>query len=260
MGISMVPGLFLARNAHQIKNAHRAIILGRQKLHMSERLMRRFLKEMARRGQPLDASEITQADGFTEALFARLGYPKMEAMDFTASEGAEHIHDLNTPLPEHLHGQFDLEIDGGTSEHIFHIATALDTCHQLLKPGGVVMSIVSCDGWFGHGFFQTGPDVPWRYWHHARGYQMLEVSIANRKIPDQIIAISDPTGMPRGGERALSGPHLLMYAARRPQVDPPYKLPIRGLLRWQEGKNRRRSPRPTPRARRSPRPSARPPR
>jgi hypothetical protein len=226
MGISMIPGLFLARNVHHVKDAKRAIILGRQKLHLSERRMQRFLKVMGKRGIPLTEEEITQEDGFTEKLFTRLGYPKIEAMDFTDMEGAEHIHDLNLPLPKALHGKFDLVIDGGTTEHIFHIGTALDTCHQLLKPGGVVMSFVSCDGWFGHGFFQTGPDVPWRYWHHARGYEMLEVSIANRKIPDQVTPITDPTGKPRGGELALSGPHLMLYAARRPKVDPPYKLPI----------------------------------
>lgn len=222
----MIPGLFLARNAHFVKDAQRAIILGRQKLHLSERRMQRFLKVMARRGNPLSEAEITQGDGFAETLFTRLGYPRMEAMDFTDLEGAEHIHDLNLPPPPALQGQFDLVIDGGTTEHIFHIGTALDTCHALLKPGGVVMSFVSCDGWFGHGFFQTGPDVPWRYWHHARGYEMLEVSIVNRKIPDQVLAIPDPTGKPRGGELALSGPHLMLYAARRPLVDPPYRLPI----------------------------------
>ncbi len=226
MGISMIPGLFLARNAHLVAGATRGLILGRQKLHLSERRMQRFLKAMGKLGQPLTEPEITQDDGFTETLFSRLGYPKMEAMDFNDLEGAEHIHDLNLPLPPALHGQFDLVIDGGTSEHIFHIGTALDTCHQLLKPGGVVMSFVSCDGWFGHGFFQTGPDVPWRYWHHARGYQMLEVSIVNRKVPDKIISITDPTGKPRGGELALSGPHLMLYAARRPLVDPPYQIPI----------------------------------
>lgn len=173
-------------------------------------------------------AEITQEDGFTETLFARLGSPEIEAMDFTAAEGAQHIHDLNAPCPEDLKGQFDLVINGGTSEHIFHIGQALDTCHALLKPGGVVMSFTACDGWFGHGFFQTGPDVPWRSWQYARGYEMLEVSVVSRQEPDALIPIPDPTGRPRGGERTLSGPHRLVYAARRPLTDPPYRAPIRG--------------------------------
>jgi SAM-dependent methyltransferase len=174
------------------------------------------------------AADLTQPDGFTETLLTRLGYPAIEAMDFTDKEGAAHIHDLNKPCPDHLKGQFDIVIDGGTTEHIFYIGTALDTCHDLLAPGGLLLSYVSADGWFGHGFFQTGPDVPWRYWHHARGYQMLEVSIVARKLPGQITAIPDPTGQPRGGERALSGPHMILTAARKPLVDPPYAPPIQG--------------------------------
>ena len=61
---------------------------------------------------------------------AVLAYPKMEAMDFTAQEAAAPVHDLNLPLRPELHGRFDVVIDGGTTEHIFHIGTALDTCHQ----------------------------------------------------------------------------------------------------------------------------------
>lgn len=228
MGISMIPGLFMARHRAAVKDKTLGIILGRQKFHMPERRMARFLSHLNAQGLDLTEADITQPDGFTETFFARLGYPVIEAMDFTAQEGAQHLHDLNLPLRPDLHGKFDVVIDGGTTEHIFHIGTALDTCHQLLKPGGIMMSFVAGDGWFGHGFFQTGPDVPWRYWHHARGYEMLEVSLAPRKSPSKLIAVPDPTGKPRGGEMALEGPHMLLYAARKPMIDPPYAMPIQG--------------------------------
>lgn len=226
MGISLIPGLFLARHAAAVAGARRGLILGRQKLHMPPRRMLRFVKALGAMGIEAGADDLTQPDGFTETLLARLGYPEMEALDFTDAEGAVHVHDLNLPCPEPLRGQFDLVIDGGTTEHVFHIGTALDTCHALLAPGGVMMSFVAGDGWFGHGFFQSGPDVPWRYWHHARGYEMLEVSIVPRRFPGQVTAVPDPTGQPRGGERSLSGPHLLLYACRRPLTDPPYAPPI----------------------------------
>lgn len=228
MGISLTPALFLARNAAHVAPEGRGLVLGRQKLHMRDRRVVRFLKMMAAMGKPLTEEQIRQEDGFTEALFTALGYPEMEALDFTDAEGAQHVHDLNHPCPDHLRGQFDVVLDGGTTEHIFHIGAALDTCHELLKPGGVVMSYVAADGWFGHGFFQTGPDVPWRYWHHARGYEMLEVSIAPRAFPGQLIEIPDPTGQPRGGERFLEGPHMIVYAARKPLEAPPYAPPIQG--------------------------------
>ena len=228
MGISIIPGLFLARHCAAVKDKSLGLILGRQKFHMPERRMARFLGHLKALGLDLSEAEITQPDGFTETFFARLGYPVIEAMDFTAQEGAQHLHDLNLPLRPDLHGKFDVVIDGGTTEHIFHIGTALDTCHHLLKPGGIMMSFVAADGWFGHGFFQTGPDVPWRYWHHARGYEMLEVSLAPRKSPSKLIKVPDPTGKPRGGVLALEGPHMLLYAARKPLVDPPYAMPIQG--------------------------------
>lgn len=228
MGVSLIPAAFLLRNAQHVTGAKRGIILGRQKLHMPERRVGRFLQLAAASGVPLERDDVVQPDGFTETLFNALGYPKIEAMDFTDKEGAEHIHDLNTPVPEALHEQFDLVIDGGTTEHIFYIAQALDNCHAMLKPGGVMMSFVSCDGWFGHGFFQTGPDVPWRYWHYARGYEMLECSIAPRQEPRKLIPIPDPTGLPRGGERALSGPHMLLYTCRKPTKAPDYAPPIQG--------------------------------
>jgi hypothetical protein len=57
---------------------------------------------------------------------------------------------------------------------------------------------------------------------------MLEVSLAPRKFPTKRITVPDPTGKPRGGEMALEGPHMLLYAARKPLVDPPYAMPIQG--------------------------------
>ena len=226
MGISMVPGLFLARNAKHVAEAKSGLILGRQKLHLPPMRRPRFLNQLSKLGFDLSEQDILQEDGFTEAYLSSIGYPKLAAMDFTDAEGAEHVHDLNYPCPEHLRGKFDLVIDGGTTEHIFHIGTALDTCHHLLAPGGIFMSYVSCDGWFGHGFFQTGPDVPWRYWHHARGYEILEASIVARKNATQVIPIEDPTGKHRGGERELSGPHMIVYACRKPLQDPPYHMPV----------------------------------
>ncbi|MDP2738956.1 MAG: hypothetical protein Q8O82_09750 [Pseudorhodobacter sp.] len=228
MGISLIPAMFLARHAKDVGDAKRGIILGRQKLHLHGRKLDRFAAGAVNQGFELTAADLVQDDGFTETLFARLGYPPIEALDFTDKEGAQHIHDLNKPVPASLKARFDIVIDGGTSEHIFYIGQALDNCHAMLRPGGLMLSFVSCDGWFGHGFFQTGPDVPWRYWHHARGYEMLEVSVVSRKVALRLTAIPDPTGQPRGGERALVGPHMLLMAARKPLTAPKYAPPIQG--------------------------------
>lgn len=228
MGISFIPASFLARNSHHISDAKIGVILGRQTLNMRGPRLARFCRKAAEYGFKLKPDDCIQPDGFTEKFFKSIGLPEIEALDFTDKEGAQHVHDLNKPVPKSLHQKFDIVIDGGTTEHIFHISHALDSCHAMLKPGGVFLSFIAADGWFGHGFFQTGPDVPWRYWHHARGYEMLEVSLAPRERPAEIIPIEDPTGKKRGGERFLSGPHMLLTAARKPLVAPPYRMPIQG--------------------------------
>ena len=228
MGISLVPGAFLARNARHVGDAANGVILGRQKLHLPKARTDRLVNVARGYGIDLSPDQVRQDDGFTERLLGALGYPPIEALDFTDAEGAQHVHDLNQPLPDHLHERFDIVIDGGTTEHIFYIGQALDNCHAMLKPGGLMLAYISCDGWFGHGFFQTGPDVPWRYWHHARGYEMLEVSVVGRKTPRKIVPIPDPTGLKRGGEMFFEGPQMLLYAARKPMAAPDYAPPIQG--------------------------------
>lgn len=228
MGISLLPGLFLARNAKHVAEAENGLILGRQKLHMKPRKLERFVSVVNGLGFDITVDDVVQKDGFTENLFKALGYPRIEAIDFSDIEDAEYIHDLNKPVPPELREKFDIVIDGGTTEHVFHIGQALDNCHAMLKPGGVMMSFVAGTGWFGHGFFQTGPDVPWRYWHHARGYEMLEVSLMARNAPRNIIPIDDPTGKTRGGELFVDGPHMLFYTCRKPLKPPRYRFPVQG--------------------------------
>jgi SAM-dependent methyltransferase len=228
MGISLIPGAFLARSAAHVAGATNGVILGRQKLHLPPARLDRLLRLLNAGGRAVTAEDVTQDDGFSEALLAAMGYPPIEALDFTGAEGARHVHDLNYPVPDSLRERFDIVIDGGTTEHVFYIGQALDNCYAMLRPGGVMLSYVACDGWFGHGFFQTGPDVPWRYWHHARGCEMLEVSAVGRRTPRRIVPIPDPTGQRRGGERFFEGPHMMLYACRKPLTAPPYAPPIQG--------------------------------
>jgi len=228
MGISLIPGLFLARNAKHVKDAKRGLVLGRQKLHLRPQGVRRLARRAQAFGLQVEPADLVQEDGFTENLFSAFGYPEMEAMDFTAQEGAEHVHDLNEPIPNKLRSKFDVVVDGGTSEHIFHIGTALENCHAMLKPGGVMMSFVAADGWFGHGFFQTGPDVPWRYWHHCLGYEVLEVAAHERQGKKRFLEINDPTGRPRGGVQSFDGPTMLLYALRKPKRAKKRTNPVQG--------------------------------
>jgi hypothetical protein len=75
------------------------------------------------------------------SIFHALGVDKVRALDVSAYEGAEIIHDLNEPLPPHLHGSADFIVDGSTLDNVFDPATCLRNFAGLLKVGGRLLTI-----------------------------------------------------------------------------------------------------------------------
>src|SRR5262249_27493495 len=75
------------------------------------------------------------------SIFRALGVESVRALDVSAYEGAELIHDLNKPLPAHLHGAADFIVDGSTLDNVFDPATCLRNFAGLLKPGGRLLTI-----------------------------------------------------------------------------------------------------------------------
>ena len=92
--------------------------------------------------------------GFTsdKALFALLGIDNLETLDISGYENPEHIHDLNTPVPQRLIGRFDAIFDFGTTEHVFDIRQTLDNISSMLKPGGRILHLVAATNRIGHGY------------------------------------------------------------------------------------------------------------
>lgn len=224
MGISINIALQLARTAHLVRDCRAGIMLGRQKMHFNApRWTPRLIETLARMGIEAGPEDLFQEDGFCETFLKTIGWPKLESLDFSGIEGAEYIHDLGDPVGRDLTGRFDLIYDGGTTEHVFDIAQAFRNVDAMLQDGGVFVSCVGADGWFGHGFYQIGPDIPWRYWHHALGYEMLGCWTMSRKGNEPPRPIPDPTGRPRGGEHRYDVPQFIFYAVRKTPRDGPPK-------------------------------------
>lgn len=96
----------------------------------------------------------------TQSVFKRLGFTEVEALDCSDFEGANIIHDLNTPdIPTELMRQFDVVIDHGTLEHVFHLPNALHAVFQLLKVGGRAITSSPSSGFFDHGFYMLQPTL-----------------------------------------------------------------------------------------------------
>lgn len=123
-------------------------------------------------------------------FFSLLGCERVESCDISDWEGADHVFDLNRPVPEALHGRFDVVLDPGSSLQIFDQPQLLRNLHALTAPGGRVIHVaVPSNNHVDLGFYMFSPTFyddfyranGWRidthllceyfpYWHRGRLY------------------------------------------------------------------------------------------
>ena len=215
MGISINIAIQMARCTHLLKGKTNGIMLGRQKMHFRESWKRRLVRSLSYLDIDTTAEKLFQEDEFCEAFLQEIGWPPLESLDFSDIEGAEYIHDLSEPVPAKLKKKFDVIYDGGTTEHVFDIAASFRNVHKMLKDDGIFMSCVGTDGWFGHGFYQVGPDIPWRYWGATLGYDVLGCWTFPRVKKGLPLEIPDPTFSHRGASARFEHPQFLFYAVQK---------------------------------------------
>lgn len=93
-----------------------------------------------------------------DTLFASMGFEALEVLDISPFEGARILHDLNEPeVPPDLHNRFDVIIDHGTMEHVFHVPNALRSLFRMLKPGGRMIHSSPTSNFVDHGFYMFSP-------------------------------------------------------------------------------------------------------
>src|SRR6516165_1143645 len=131
------------------------IVVGRQTVYFSVDELVQLLSEFGidahevnLRHIELDHETIDRLPGFRECslvsdkgLFRLLGCGSVRALDHSAYEGAEIIHDLRHLLPRQLHGIADFIVDGSTLDNIFTPETTLRNYCDLLRPGGRLIAI-----------------------------------------------------------------------------------------------------------------------
>ncbi len=216
MGISINIAQQLARVAPLVKDCKKGVMLHRQEMHFRRpRWTPRLINALAEMGIEATPEDIFQEDGYCETYLKTIGWPKLKSVDFSDVDGAEYVFDLGGTLPRNMRRKFDLVYDGGTTEHIFDIARTFRNIDMMLQDGGIFISNIGTDGWFGHGFYQIGPDVPWRFWVHSMGYKMLGCWTYSRKGRDLPRPIPDPTFTPRGAEHRYDVPQFLFYVVQK---------------------------------------------
>jgi SAM-dependent methyltransferase len=94
------------------------------------------------------------------AVFSALGVDSIASLDVSGFERADFIFDLNNAkLSREIVEQFDLVIDHGTIEHVFHLPNCLKNIHGMLKTGGRVIHSAPGNNMFDHGFYQFSPTL-----------------------------------------------------------------------------------------------------
>jgi SAM-dependent methyltransferase len=96
----------------------------------------------------IDSSTIDRKGGFENkklvtdsSLFRVLGARNVRALDHSAYEEADVIHDLKHPLPTRLESIADFIVDGSTLDNVFTPSVVLQNYARLLRPGGRLLMI-----------------------------------------------------------------------------------------------------------------------
>jgi hypothetical protein len=119
-------------------------------------------------------------DGFLRDF---LGATSITILDASSYEGADTIHDMNTPVPEAWHSQYDVVIDGGSLEHIFNVPTAFANLANMLKVGGTIFVNTPANNLMGHGFYQFSPELMFRVFSPANGFAIENVLLYEADYP-----------------------------------------------------------------------------
>ena len=114
---------------------------------------------------------------FAEPFFEMLGARRVDSLDFSTFEGATVQHDLNLPIPNSLHGQYDLVFDGGSLEHVFNFPQALKSCMEMVRPGGHLVQVSNANNFMGHGFWQVSPELMYRAMSPANGFEVVAIML-----------------------------------------------------------------------------------
>ncbi|HZL37728.1 MAG TPA: hypothetical protein VFC78_20595 [Tepidisphaeraceae bacterium] len=220
MGLNWHGVKFLAQARRQGADFTRTITIGRLNQNVSNPKVRQILE---RNGiaHTLTDQDVLAGQAYAEPIFRQLGAKVVDSMDATNYEQATVVADLNHPIPDELHGKYDLVYDGGTIEHVFNVPQALKNIMSLAKVGGNVVIQTMANNWFGHGFYQFSPELFYRVFSPDNGFRVVKCVIHGSYELAQWYDVPDPKEV-RGRIELANSWHGVMLAihARREAIVP----------------------------------------
>jgi SAM-dependent methyltransferase len=177
-----------------------------------------FLAEMALKyghARPKIAAADWGMSFSTDDFLRMLGATETVAIDHSAYEGAELIHDMNLPIPHEHCSRFDVVFDGGSLEHIFNFPAAIKNCMDMVRLAGHLVLITPINNYCGHGFYQFSPELFFRTLCRENGF-LIERAIAWEECgnPDFFL-VKDPESMKQRVEMISDLPILMFVQAKK---------------------------------------------
>jgi hypothetical protein len=159
------------------------------------------------------------ADGFLRDI---LGATSIAVLDASSFEGADTVHDMNSPVPKEWHGQYDVVVDGGSLEHIFNVPTAFANLANMLKVGGTIFVNTPANNMMGHGFYQFSPELMFRIFSEENGFALQNVLLYEARYPgldltrkDTVYKVVDPNHVGQRVGLQNKKPVLMMVEATK---------------------------------------------
>lgn len=156
-----------------------------------------------------------EATPWADAIFSALGAEHVDALDVSDFEGATVLHDMNLPIGDALSGQWACVFDGGTSEHVFNTAVALENTMRLVAPEGHLIIATPANQQLGHGFYQFSPELYFRALCPENGFRLDGVYLHHRSIRSSWFRLVDPAVAGHRCTMATLGEATLFVLARR---------------------------------------------
>lgn len=175
MGISRAAVHYMMTEAKKVPFRGRLLTLGVQQTTVSEADLNKLSKRLNYPLVEVGDEAIEKFDRHQHLtdlyLFKRLGFEEVLRTDFSDFEGADFAFDMNQAgVPEQYLGYFDLLIDGGTTEHVFHLPNSLHNIFSFLNVGGRIMHFSPSSNHVDHGFYMFSPTLFWDY-YLANGFE-----------------------------------------------------------------------------------------
>lgn len=169
MGISKAAVHYLLKEAKKEPFTGRVLTLGVQQVILSEDELGKLADRVGYKLTPVTDETIAKFDRHHHLtdmyLLKSLGFDEVVRTDFSDFQGADFTMDMNqaeTPA-DHI-GKYDVLIDGGTIEHVFHLPNSLMHIFRFLKVGGRVVHISPSSNNIDHGFYMFSPTLFWDFY------------------------------------------------------------------------------------------------